>query len=116
MTSPLVFRELLSGRFDPETIRWEPFRPGVEIARLYGGAPDAASAALLRYAPNAKVPRHHHHGYEHILVLSGSQSDGESTYEAGSLVISAPGSSHAISSEQGCVVLAIWERPVEMLE
>jgi anti-sigma factor ChrR (cupin superfamily) len=117
MAGPLVFKELLSGRFDPEQVRWQPFRPGVEIAQLYGGAPNVASAALLRYAPNAKVPRHIHHGFEHILVLSGSQRDDKGAlYEAGSLVISEPGSSHSISSEQGCVVLAIWERPVEILE
>lgn len=116
MATPLVFKDLLSGHFDPEQVHWQPFRPGVEIARLYGGAENQASAALLRYAPNAKVPKHIHHGYEHILVLSGSQKDDHGTYKAGTMVVSAPGSGHAISSEEGCVVLAIWERPVEILE
>lgn len=116
MAGPLVFRELLQGRFDPEQVSWQPFREGVEIARLYGGEPNQASAALLRYAANAKVPRHIHHGFEHILVLSGSQRDEHGTYTAGTMVVSKPGSAHAISSEEGCVVLAIWERPVEILE
>lgn len=116
MPGPVVFAELLQGRLDPEQIHWQPFRPGVEIARLYGGAPNAASAALLRYAPRASVPRHIHHGYEHILILSGSQRDDSGVYEAGSLLISEPGSSHAIASDDGCVVLAIWEKPVEILE
>lgn len=114
--SALVFGELLAGRYDPAQVQWQPFRPGVEIARLYGGAPNEASAALLRYAPKAQVPRHIHHGYEHILVLSGSQRDDNGVYSAGTLVISEPGSSHAITSDEGCVVLAIWERPVEILE
>lgn len=112
----MVFPGLLSGAFDFEKLAWEPFREGVEIARLYGGEPDAASAALLRYAPNAKVPRHIHTGHEHIMVLSGSQSDGTHTYQPGTLIISKPGTSHAITSEQGCIVLAIWERPVEIIE
>jgi anti-sigma factor ChrR (cupin superfamily) len=112
----MVFKELLQGRFDPEKISWQPFRPGVEIARLHGGEADQASAALLRYAPNAAVPRHIHHGFEHILVLSGSQRDDHGTYTAGTMLVSTPGSSHAISSEEGCVVLAIWEKPVEILE
>lgn len=116
MSVPLVFTDLLNGAFDPERFAWEPFREGVEIARLYGGEPNAPSAALLRYAPNAKVPKHIHTGHEHIIVLSGSQSDGTNTYQAGTLLISKPGTSHAITSEQGCVVLAIWERPVEILE
>jgi anti-sigma factor ChrR (cupin superfamily) len=116
MSSPLVFTNLLNGAFDFEKLPWEHFREGVEIARLYGGEANASSAALLRYAPNAKVPKHIHTGYEHIMVLSGSQSDGTNTYAAGTLVISKPGTSHAITSEQGCIVLAIWERPVDIIE
>jgi anti-sigma factor ChrR (cupin superfamily) len=112
----LVFPQLLGGHFDPEKVRWQPFRAGVEIARLYGGEPGKCSAALLRYAPRAQVPKHVHHGYEHILVLSGSQRDDNGVYEAGSLLISEPGSAHAIASDDGCVVLAIWERPVEIME
>jgi anti-sigma factor ChrR (cupin superfamily) len=115
MPGPMVFAKLLHGRLDPGQIQWQPFRPGVEIARLYGGGADAASAALLRYGPRARVPRHVHHGYEHILVLSGSQRDEYGVYEAGSLIISEPGSAHAIASDDGCLVLAIWERPVEIL-
>lgn len=118
MAAALVIADLLSGHYDPEKVHWEPFREGVEIARLYGDSAEslAPSAALLRYAPNAKVPKHIHTGHEHIFVLRGSQSDGTSTYRAGTLIISKPGSSHAISSETGCVVLAIWERPVEIIE
>jgi len=112
----LIFPDLLNGKLEPEKYRWEPFRKGVEIARLYGGEPNAPSAALLRYAPNAQVPRHIHTGFEHIFVLRGSQSDGTHTYQAGTLVVSSPGTSHAITSEQGCIVLAIWERPVQIIE
>lgn len=113
---PLIFPDLLRGKLDEATIHWEPFREGVEIARLYGGEPNAPAAALLRYAPNTRVPKHLHTGFEHILVLSGSQSDGTQTYQAGTLLISEPGTTHTITSEQGCLVLAIWERPVEILE
>lgn len=102
--------------FDAARFQWEPFREGVEIARLYGGEPGAATAALLRYAPGAKVPRHVHRGHEHILVLAGSQSDDNGSYGAGTLLASGPGTTHRVTSEEGCVVLAIWERPVDMLE
>ncbi|MET0385825.1 MAG: cupin domain-containing protein, partial [Polyangiales bacterium] len=112
MAGPMVYAKLLAGQLDEAQVQWQPFRPGVEIARLYGGAPNASSAALLRYAPNAQVPRHIHRGYEHILILRGSQRDDHGTYAAGSLLISEPGSSHAIASDEGCLVLAIWERPV----
>jgi anti-sigma factor ChrR (cupin superfamily) len=113
-------RQLFSGLFGESTdfdrFAWGPFREGVEIARLYGDGESGPSAALLRYAPGARVPVHVHHGMEHILVLAGAQSDGHGTYEVGSLLIHGPGSSHSVSSEAGCVVLAIWEQPVEILE
>jgi anti-sigma factor ChrR (cupin superfamily) len=109
-------RILLSGLFGPNqdfsAYPWQPFRPGVEIARIYGEGSSGPAAALLRYAPGARVPSHDHGGYEHIVVLQGSQTDDRGTYGAGSCLIHAPGSSHAIVSDSGCVVLAIWNAPV----
>ncbi|HVZ34083.1 MAG TPA: cupin domain-containing protein [Polyangiaceae bacterium] len=93
---------------------WQPFREGVEIARLYGEAHDGPSMALLRYAAGACVPKHVHHGLEHIFVLEGSQRDEGGLHEAGSLLVHGPGTSHSVASDTGCVVLAIWERPVEL--
>lgn len=98
-----------------ERLPWQPFRPGVEIHRLYGGQQGPA-AALLKYAAGASVPDHDHSGYEHILVLSGAQRDQRGSYEAGTFVVNPPGSSHAVESDQGCVVLIIWEKPVVIRE
>jgi anti-sigma factor ChrR (cupin superfamily) len=100
----------------PDEISWQPFRPGVEIHRLYGDGLDGPSAALLRFAPGGVVPLHEHTGYEHILVLAGSQHDANSTATAGTLMINPPGTQHRIVSETGCIVLAIYERPVRFLE
>ncbi|MEM9005433.1 MAG: cupin domain-containing protein [Cyanobacteria bacterium P01_F01_bin.86] len=94
-----------------DSLPWQPFRPGVEIHRLYGDGAGAA-AALLRYVPGAQVPQHDHTGYEHILVLSGSQRDAKGHYAAGTLVINPPGSNHEVISDEGCIVLIIWEKPV----
>jgi anti-sigma factor ChrR (cupin superfamily) len=91
---------------------WEPMRPGIEIHRLYGDGGDGPSAALLRYQPGTKLPRHRHVGMEHILVLSGSQEDERGHYRAGALVVNPPGTSHNVSSAEGCIVLALWEKPV----
>jgi anti-sigma factor ChrR (cupin superfamily) len=92
---------------------WQPFRPGVDIHRLYGNGDQGPSAALLRYAPAASVPLHRHTGHEHIYILRGSQRDDAGTYLAGTFVIHGPGTSHAVSSPDGCIVLVIWERPVD---
>ncbi len=106
----------LIGRRDWDDLAWEPFRPGVGVHWLYRTDQAGPAAALLRYDPGASVPLHEHVGWEHILVLAGAQSDGAQRYGVGALTISAPGTRHAITSEQGCVVLAVWEKPVRIVE
>jgi anti-sigma factor ChrR (cupin superfamily) len=112
----LLVQGLLDADSDYAAFDWRPFRPGVEIARLYGDAGGGSSAALLRYAPGASVPAHRHEGFEHIFVLRGSQQDELGRYPRGSLLIHGPGTGHRVSSPEGCVVLAVWEKPVTMAE
>jgi anti-sigma factor ChrR (cupin superfamily) len=94
---------------------WQPFQPGVDIYRLYEDGEDGPNAALLRFQPGGRVPLHEHTGYEHIFVLSGSQVDENSEAVTGSLIINPPGTSHSIISKTGCIVLAIYEKPVKFL-
>ena len=110
--SRILLPQLLSNPASANSLEWQPFRPGVEIVRIYGDSAGGASSALLRYAAGATVPRHEHAGYEHILILSGSQTDENATYRAGDLLVNPPGSSHSIRSDDGCLALAIWERGV----
>jgi anti-sigma factor ChrR (cupin superfamily) len=109
----------LEDLFHPERLKnkipWKPFREGVEIYHLYGDGLEGPSAALLRYQEAAKVPLHEHEGYEHILVLSGSQRDQNGEAVAGTLTINPPGTRHDLISEAGCIVLAIYEKPVKFL-
>ena len=98
-----------------QKLRWEPFQNGVDIYRLYGDGKFGPSAALLRFRPGGRVPLHEHTGFEHIFVLSGSQVDEISEAETGSLIINPPGTSHSILSKTGCLVLAIYEKPVQFL-
>lgn len=112
----LKLTDLLSIDQWQASIPWRPFRPGVEIHRLYGDGETGPSAALLRFRPGGRVPLHEHTGFEHILVLSGSQVDENSKAETGALIINPPNTSHSILSETGCIVLAIYERPVRFLE
>jgi anti-sigma factor ChrR (cupin superfamily) len=94
---------------------WEPFGPGVGVRWLYRTPDGGPSAALLRYQPGASVPLHEHVGYEHVLVLDGAQADERGRYPAGALVINPPGSRHRVHSDEGCVVLIVWERAVRVL-
>jgi len=110
MSEPLHFAGFLSLGWQEAV--YEPFREGVEIARLHDGPP---AVALLRYAPGAGVPAHFHRGLETILVLEGTQSDERGTYATGALVLNPEGTSHRVWSEDGCVVLIQWTLPVEFL-
>ncbi|PSN11877.1 transcription negative regulator ChrR [filamentous cyanobacterium CCT1] len=112
----LVFPELWQILARADDLPWEAFRPGIEIHRLYPAEPNGAAAALLRYQPGASVPYHLHTGFEHILVLSGSQVDDNGTYGAGTLVVNPPSTRHSVSSPDGCIVLAIWAKPVQIEE
>lgn len=94
---------------------WKPFQPGVEIYRLYQNGENGPTAALLRFKPGGRVPLHEHTGWEHIFVLAGSQVDENSRAETGMLIVNPPGTSHSILSENGCIVLAIYEKPVKFL-
>jgi anti-sigma factor ChrR (cupin superfamily) len=111
----LLVADLFGSATDFDRFAWQPFREGVEIARLHGDGGPGPSTALLRYAPGAQVPVHIHHGVEHIIVLAGAQADADGSYGVGSVLIHGPGTSHSVTSEQGCIVLAIWEKPVEIL-
>ena len=98
------------------TLPWKPFREGVDIYSLYGGMDGGPSAALLRYHPGSRVGLHEHVGYEHIFVLSGSQVDENSKSETGTLIVNPPGTRHSVLTEGGCIVLAIYEKPVQFLQ
>ncbi len=94
---------------------WQPFRDGVEIFRIYGDGISGPTAALLRYRETAPIPPHVHEGYEHIFILSGSQEDADGTVYAGTLRVHPPGTHHAGTGHAGCILLAIYEKPVSFL-
>lgn len=107
---------IISGVFDTDSLiatrNWQPLSEGVFISSIYETGSDSARAAFLHYLPGSKVPVHKHTGFEHILILQGSQLDGDTVYDAGTLVIHKPETDHDILSPQGCIALGIWEKPV----
>lgn len=121
-TKAVVLRDLLSGIRPEDYGEFRVLYPGVDILHLYGaedrGTGERAkepAAAFIRYQPGAKVPPHYHPGYEHIIVLEGAQSDASGEYQKGTCVVNPPGTRHAVTSESGCLVLAIWNQPVEVV-
>ncbi len=109
----ITHADLLAGGW--RQLQFSAFREGVDISILHQGAEDSATVAVLRYRPGASVPRHRHRGLETIVVLEGVQSDERGAYRAGDVVLNEAGSEHRVWSDEGCAVLIIWEKPVEML-
>ena len=111
MLEPMYTRDLLSGGW--AALTFEPLREGIRISSLVTGEP---AIAVLKYEAGARVPLHEHMDTEMILVLDGSQSDEAGTYVRGDLIINPPGSRHSVWSENGCVVLLHWSKPVRFIE
>ena len=81
----LLLPRLLAGGW--RDLPFVPFRAGIEIHRIYGDGIAGPAAAVLRYRPGAGVPCHEHEGFEHVVVLEGSQEDERGSYPAGTLAI-----------------------------
>lgn len=111
MIEPFSISGVLAGGW--QRFEFGPFRDGIEIAHVIEGQP---AVALLRYSPGAKVPRHRHPGLETVYVLEGSQRDEHGLYKAGAVVFNTQGSIHSVVSDDGCVVLIQWAKPIEFLD
>lgn len=96
-------------------IGWTPLRDGVIFRLLFQDPDSGYRAGLIRYKPGASVPLHRHAGDEHIYILSGSQQDEKGLYPAGSYIYNPEGSEHSIISQEGCLALAHWHKPVQFL-
>jgi len=112
----LELRDLFHIAERQDEIAWQPFRDGVDIHRLYGDGVSGPTAALIRFRKDGHVPQHEHAGYEHILVLAGSQRDQNGVTRAGTLIVNPPGTRHDVVSEAGCIVLALYEKPVRFAQ
>ena len=99
-----------------DKIPWKRFHDGIDIHRLDGDGITGPSTALMRIHKGSQVPLHVHTGREHIIVLTGSERDQHSSIQAGTLIINSPGTQHSVVSDTGCIVLAIYESPVQFLE
>lgn len=112
----LLIENLFNADLLLKSRQWTPLQPGVNLSLIYQQTDDGARAGLLHYLPGARVPDHKHLGIEHILILHGSQIDGQKIYTAGTLVIHSAHSNHQIHSIEGCIALGIWQRPVQFTD
>ncbi len=86
-----------------------PF-PGVDFLTLSVDKQTTLATNLLRLAPGATYPAHHHSQGEQCWVIEGDirHTDGTLTAHAGDFFLAKPETEHcAITSEQGCLLLIV---------
>jgi anti-sigma factor ChrR (cupin superfamily) len=80
-------------------------QPGVSRRPLdRHGAESGRATSIVRYEPGSSFPAHTHPEGEEFLVLEGVLQDESGVYPEGTYVLNPPGSRHAPSSPQGCVL------------
>jgi anti-sigma factor ChrR (cupin superfamily) len=88
--------------------RWHHFGAGVEAKQLFKDRAQGTVTYLLKLAPGAELPPHHHQGAEQCYVLEGDIHTNELRFGAGDFHVALPGSKHEmISSETGALVLIV---------
>jgi putative transcriptional regulator len=69
---------------------------------------------LLKFEPNAKIPKHTHEGEEFTLVLEGDFSDSNGCYREGEFIVQDQSDEHQpVAGSAGCVCLAITNAPLK---
>lgn len=82
--------------------------PGVDMKRLFRDRQTGRTTLLLRMAPGAHFPAHHHGDDEQCWVIKGDVRFGDLVYEEGDFVVMGKNSTHPeIHSANGNVLLLI---------
>jgi anti-sigma factor ChrR (cupin superfamily) len=87
-----------------ETMPWEPARAGVAVRRLYAQEGFFDSMRLERWDAGVQLGRIGYPGGAELFVLGGSFADARGAFGRGAWLRLPPGTSHAPSTEEGCVL------------
>jgi len=92
-----------------EHLDWQPTPfAGVSMARLYEDPVRGELASLLRIAPGAQFPSHHHSGVEHCYVIEGDLVFDDHELLAGDYAAGIPGGDHSASTTKaGCLLFIV---------
>ena len=106
-------KDLASRFVDVEHLPWKKTRyPGVEQKTLLVERDTGMLTALMRMAPNARLPDHQHVRIEQTYVLEGSLVCPEGECGAGQFVWRPAGSRHeAWAGPEGGLFLAMFQMP-----
>ncbi len=97
-------------RIDTANAAWQPWTmagasepmAGVDVIPL--AERDYERVYMMRLAPGTAVPAHDHPGGEELYVLDGELADENGSYPKGTWLRMPAGSSHSLTTEQGCTI------------
>ncbi len=90
-------------RIDTRSAEWLPgLVPGLQVMPLHSFGTE--QVALVKWSAGTYFQPHVHPGGEEIYVLSGSLSDQQGHYPAGTWLRNPSGSEHTPFSEEGCLI------------
>jgi anti-sigma factor ChrR (cupin superfamily) len=113
-----VYTSLFDGGLHNGQIPWQPYlqpgRSAVDVEWLYTQdqtGPTGAEAYIAHFRAGSHGDLHEHLGFELLLILEGElHNDNGDRYPAGTLFVEQPGSTHQVSSPNGCFALVIREK------
>ncbi len=108
---------LRSYRGLPDADGWDEVSPGVALS-AWSYAAGGTSARLLRMAPGAAVPAHHHAAMEGLLVLQGCFTDEYGSFTRGDAVTYGAGSDHHAKGAgvEDCICLLVLDADLVFLD
>lgn len=100
-------------KLELDNMPWQRMTPSIWKAELAMNDP-RYQAEILKFSPNAKIPKHTHVGQEFTLVLQGNFSDKRDTYPRGEFISQDQSNEHQpVAGPEGCICLAITDAPLK---
>jgi putative transcriptional regulator len=93
-----------------ENIKWRRVTNKISQSELELGD-DSFKVELLKFKPNAKIPKHTHKGNEFTVVVQGCFKDHYGEYQLGDFILMNQKNEHQpMAGKDGCICLAITDK------
>jgi anti-sigma factor ChrR (cupin superfamily) len=96
-------------------IPWTEGIPGVRVKAFWSDPATKRRAAMARWEPGAKLPRHKHIGDELLFMIEGSNFDESGELRTGNVAYFPSGCTHTVVSRIGHTAIAFVTGEVETM-
>ena len=88
---------------------------GIERS-LFRNNDEGGRSSVVRLIQGARFPRHAHHGYEEVVVLSGMVRIGGAELTAGDYLFTIPGEEHDVLALSDAVIFVSSQKATPLVE